>query len=176
VSRGAAFMAALAAAAALGTGLLAGCGSGGETTVELAPAAVRVQANANCRQLRHDAVKLAEGAFEGTNNLAKATTEKIVKPSIPLLERFAQHQQRLAAGSGDERLELYARLFEPVIVLAQERLRAGEESDAPVNNAARGFEILMGTVIEEQRQLAREAKIPACAVDFEKVLRTALRG
>ena len=170
-----ALVVALAAATVLGAGLLSGCGGGDETTQQ-ASTAVLARVNANCRQLRRDAVELTRGAFEGASNLAEAATENIIKPSIPLIERFASQQQKLAEGSGDPKLELYARLFEPEIILAQERLKAGEESNAPVNNAARGFEILMGSVADEQRQLAGEMGTAACAVDFEKVLRTALRG
>ncbi len=169
--------AALAVAGGLGLGLLSGCGGGSEgTSTVQASAAVRARADANCRQLRRDVVELGRGAFEGADNLAEATTEHIVRPSIPLLENFALRQQRLAKGSGDPQLQLYARLFEPVIVLAHERLRLGEESNAPFNPAAKGIEILTSTVAEEQRQLAREAGVEDCAIDFEQVLTTAIRG
>lgn len=155
----------------------AGCGSGGGNSTEAkASPAVLARTNANCRQLRRDLVDIGRGAFVGSSNLAEATTEHIIKPSIPLLETLARRQQRLAAGSGDPKLELYARLFEPITILAHERLQSGEESNSPLNVAARGFEILTSTVADEQRQVAREAGIADCAIDFEQVLTSALRG
>jgi hypothetical protein len=174
---GAVAAAALLAALLLSSALASGCGgSGDETSGQRASAAVRARANANCRQLRRDVVKLGSGAFDGSTNLAEATTERVIKPSIPLLESFAARQQRLARGTGDPEFELYARLFEPIVILAYERLRAGEEAESPFNVAARGFEILTSTVADEQQQVAKEAGLPDCAIDFEQVLTSALRG
>jgi hypothetical protein len=175
--RSAAVTGTLLAALFLFSALAAGCGGGGEeTSAQRASAAVLARANRNCRQLRRDVVKLGSGAFSGATNLAQATTEKVIKPSIPLLESFAARQQRLAGGTGDRKFELYARLFEPIVVLAHERLHAGEESDSPFNAAARGFEILTNTVADEQQQVAKEAGLADCGIDFEQVLTSALRG
>lgn len=166
--------------AALGAALLSGCGDGGEVdggaAEATASAAVLAKVNANCRQLRREAVELGRTALGPDTDLEEAATQNIIKPSIPLLERFALRQQRLAKGSGDQQLELYARLFEPVIVLTQERLRAGEEEGDAVGSAARGFEIMLETTVDEQRQAAGEAGAADCAIDFEKVLTRALRG
>lgn len=160
----------------LGAFVLAGCGGGGgnTTTTRSVSGKVLAEANGNCRQLRREAVALARGAFDGATNLSEAATKYIIRPSIPLLERFAARQQRLTKNSGDPKFELYGRFFEPIIVLAHERLRSGEESNSPYNTAARGFEILLTTTIDEQRQVAREVGMGACAIDFEKVLRSAL--
>jgi hypothetical protein len=168
---------ALLAASLLAGALLAGCGSGGggDSTQHVSPAIVS-RANANCRQLRRDLVALGNKAFVGSTNLAKAATERVVKPSIPLVESFARRQQQLAGESGDPEFELYARLFEPITILAHERLHSGEESDSPFNVAARGFEILTSTVADEQREVAREAGLADCAIDFEKALTSSLHG
>ncbi|HEX5928544.1 MAG TPA: hypothetical protein VFY48_04045 [Solirubrobacterales bacterium] len=158
---------------------LGGCGDGEESgqgpPSQAAPASVLEQADANCRQVRREAVQLADRAFSGDVNLSRAATERLIKPSVPLLEGFASRQQRLARGTGDPELELYARLFDPLIVLVQERLRSGEESDSPLNEASRGFELLTGSVADEQRQVAREAGLRDCAIDFEQALTSALR-
>ena len=169
----------LALAGVLLVVFLSGCGGGSEEeggSEQRASASVLAQVEANCRQLRREAVRLGRTALDADADLEEAATQNIVKPSIPLLERFAVRQQRLAEGSGDQALELYARLFDPVIVLTQERLRAGEEQDTPIDSAARGFEIMLGTVADEQRQVAREAGVADCAIDFEQVLTRALRG
>jgi hypothetical protein len=173
MKRVAACLGALALILTLGS--LAGCGADGDTaSSQQASAAVLARANANCRELRREVVELGRGAFAGATNLAEATTKRIVKPSIPLIESFSLRQQRLAKHSGDPTFELYTRLYEPIIALAHERLRIGEESTAPVNPAARGIEILTATVAGEQRQLAKKAGVADCAIDFEKVLRSAL--
>lgn len=156
--------------------LLAGCGDGGNgEPAPRASAAVLERADANCRQVRREALALARRAFAGDIDLSRAATERIVRPSIPLLEGFASRQQRLARGTGDPELELYARLFDPIIVLVEERLRSGEESDSPLNEASRGFELLAGTVADEQREAARAAGLRDCAIDLEQALTSALR-
>jgi hypothetical protein len=175
MTRGRCFL--LALALTLGaTAPLAGCGGGANDSGKRASDAVLARADVNCRELRRDIVELGRGAFTGSTNLAEAATQRIVKPSIPLLEDFALRQQRLARDSGDPKLQLYARLFEPIVVLAHERLRSGEESNSPLNAAAKGFEILTTSVVDEQRQVAKEAGLSACAIDFEQVLTSALRG
>jgi hypothetical protein len=156
---------------------IAGCGGSDSANPAELSSPVRAQAEANCRQVRREVVRFGRRAFANSTNLAEEATERVIKPSIPLLERFARRQQEALGGSGDPNAKLYLRLFDPLVALAYERLHSGEESgDSPFNTAARGFEILTGTVADEQRQAAREAGLPDCAIDFEQVLTSALRG
>lgn len=169
------------AAALIALGL-AGCGEGGGTTphsVEASPALLS-RANATCRYFRRETAKIGRRALNGNPNPAELTTERLVKPSIPLIERVARRQQALARQGNDPKLILYARLFEPIIVLAKERLRTGRNSERPGHAQAfvlsRGLENLMTEIGLEQRQVAREAKLPDCSINFEHVLTSSLSG
>ena len=74
-------------------------------------------------------------------------------------------------------MSLYSRLFEPIIVLAQERLRAGARyaaGDSAASTLARGYENLMTAVAGEQRDAAQRAGLRSCAIDFTKVLTRSL--
>jgi hypothetical protein len=161
---------------------LCGCGGSGQTRVppHAASQAVLARVDATCRQLRREVAELGRGALSGSSSIPELITERLVKPSIPLLERVAGHQQALAARSGDPKLALYAALFEPIIVLAQERLRTGRASERPGHAEAavlsRGYETLMTSVATEQRKVAREAGARACAINFEHVLTSSLSG
>ncbi len=77
------------------------------------PADVRAQANATCREFRRDVKQLGKGVL-GETDLSKSLTEKLVKPSIPLLERIAKRQQALAAEAGNRQLHSSTQsLFDP---------------------------------------------------------------
>jgi hypothetical protein len=175
---------AIAVAAACAGLVISGCGSSNGASdgspSSTAPRAIFARVNATCRDLRREVAKLGKGALNGNSSIVELITERLVKPSIPLLERVALRQQKLAAQSRDPKLILYARLFEPIIVLAQERLRTGRVSEHPgkaqATILARGFENLMTSVAAEQRQVAREARLPACAINFEHVLTSSLSG
>jgi hypothetical protein len=155
---------------------ISGCGGSGDDETEATPAkadpAIVAKADANCRQLRREAVKLARNAFSGAPDPGVVTT-RLVRPSLAVLESFARRQQRLARSSQNSEFQLYARLFEPIIVLAHQRVQAGLQYAAGVTEAstvARGYEDLMSTVAEEQREAARRAGLEACSIDFIRVL------
>ncbi len=160
---------------------ISGCGSGAggddnTMAAEASPATVTKEAEANCERLRRQVIRLGRRAFAGAPVPAE-TTARIVRPSLVLLEGFARRQQLLAKSSGDPALLLYARFFEPIIVLAHERVRTGElyaAGDAEASTVARGYENLMATVAAEQREAAQHAQLHACAIDFTRVLTRAL--
>lgn len=159
---------------------IAGCGGSGDgeteaTAANLDPAIV-AKADANCRQLRRNAVELARNAFSGAPDPGVVTT-RLVRPSLVVLESFARRQQQLARSSQNPEFRLYARLFEPIIVLAHQRVQAGLQYTAGVTEAstiARGYENLMSTVAEEQREAARRAGLESCSIDFIRVLTRSL--
>jgi hypothetical protein len=161
---------------------ISGCGGGsggsGDPSQAAASPATIAKAEANCEQLRRQVVRLGRRAFSGAP-VPTETTARIVRPSLVLLEGFARRQQLLAKASGDPTLLLYARLFEPIIVLAHERVSTGERyagGDTAASTLARGYENLMATVASEQREVARGAGLHACAIDFTSVLTNALTG
>ena len=161
---------------------ISGCGggSGGSSDVSQATAgpATVAKAEANCKRLRRQVVELGRRAFSGAP-VPTETTARIVRPSLVLLEGFARRQQLLAKASGDPALLLYARLFEPIVVLAHERVSTGERyaaGDTEASILSRGYENLMATVASEQRKAAKRAGLHACAIDFTSVLTNALTG
>jgi hypothetical protein len=159
--------------------VISGCGGGNGnesvTTANASPTAV-AKAEANCEQLRRRVIRLGRRAFRGAP-VPVETAARIVRPSLVLLEAFAHRQQLLAKSSGDPTFLLYARLFEPIIVLGHERLRTGEEyaaGNAEASTLARGYENLMTTVADEQREVAQHAGLEACAIDFTRILTRSL--
>lgn len=171
-----------AVAAIVLTLALAGCGGDSEGSGSAgeagADAATVAKAEANCKRLRRQVTRLGRRAFPGAP-IPTETTARLVRPSLRLLEVFARRQQVLAKSSGDPGLLLYARLFEPIIVLAQERIDVGERfaaGDTEAGTLTRGYENLMGTVAAEQREAAGRAGLRACAIDFTQVLTEALAG
>jgi hypothetical protein len=153
---------------------VAGCGGGSETeaTSTKADPAIVAKADANCRQLRRKVVKLARNAFSGAPDPG-VVTARLVRPTLVVLESFAHRQQQLARSSENPELQLYARLFDPIVVLAHQRVQAGQEYTAGVAEAstvARGYENLMSSVAEEQREAARRAGLEACSIDFIRLL------
>lgn len=141
---------------------------------------VLAHANGNCRWFRNEVAKLGKGALSDSGSIPELITERLVKPSIPLLEDMARRQQKLAAESGDPELLLYARLFDPIIVLAQERAHTGTISERPGHAQAailsKGFENMLTSVAIEQRDVARKAGATACSIDFKHVLISSLSG
>jgi hypothetical protein len=181
----------LSAAIAAGLVIVAimGCGGGDQapdtraqaTGTRLASAAILARANANCRRFLRQARALGDGAFsQGSGTVSELATENVIKPSIPLLEEMARRQQKLARAARNRDLSLYADLFDPFIVLTQERLRSGQaviRTDSELERErSTELEDQMTEISEEQRGAARRAGLPDCAVDFRKALVSALTG
>jgi hypothetical protein len=162
---------AASAIAASGCGGGNGASEGGQP--EGAPPAVISKANSNCRYLRREAKQIGRGALAGYTpaSALQTTTERLVKPSISLLERVAKRQQALEPEADDPWFDLYADLFDPIVVTAQERLRAGRENDY---GQARELEELLTSLGLEQKAAARHAGLRDCNVDFQHILLSSL--
>jgi len=161
---------------------ISGCGDDGSEGgvaggAEASPAAI-ARADANCRYFQRQIHKIGKGALRGPGNIPKLATENLVKPSIPLLERVARRQQAVARESHDPGIQLYADFFNPIIVLAQRRLRLGRLAEKPGDTEdlvrAREVEELLSQLGLEQRQAAHEAGLAACDLDFQHELLTSL--
>lgn len=154
--------------------LLSACGGSGEQqqTVAKPPPAVLAKATAICNQFLRETKQLGKGALGNPpSTTLELTTERLVKPSIPLLERAAQRQQALEPQAHSSVFNLYADLFDPIVILAQKRLQAGRAEDAL---EAKRIEGLLSNLGEEQRRAARVAGLPACDVDYQSVLLSSL--
>lgn len=155
--------------------LLSSCGSdggGGEPNETQAAPAVAAKANAICREFRHEirqiGLKVPGNLPPGT--LAE-TTKLLVEPSILVLERTANRLQALKPAAESASFELYAGLFDPLIVLAGKRLEAGRAGDSA---ASEGFDAMLTDFGIEQRRAAELAGLRQCDVDFEQVLVSSL--
>jgi hypothetical protein len=155
--------------------LISACGGDAGTepsTAAKTPTAVAARANAICREFRRETSQIGKAV---PGNLPPGTlaltTELLVKPSIPVLERVANRLHALEPETGDPNFALYAGLYDPIVVLAQKRLAAGEAGDA---SASDGFDAMLTDFGVEQQRVARLAGLRGCDVDFERVLVSSL--
>jgi hypothetical protein len=159
--------------------VIPGCGGGedsGATEAESeVPPAVVARANATCRHFVREIKQIGTGALARgpeTTNL-ELTTENLVKPSIPLLERVGKQQQALQKAAHNPWFDLYAELFDPIVALAKQRQRSGEADDF---YRSRDLEELLTNLGLEQMEAARNAGVRDCNVDFQNVLLSSLSG
>jgi hypothetical protein len=149
-----------------------GDGDGKAATETRAPAAVLAHANAICADFLRETKQLGKGALADPPSTAlELTTERLIRPSIPLLESAATRMQALEPAADDLLFSLYADLFDPAVVLAEERLQAGLEGDAV---ESKRLEAALSSIDLEQRQAARILGLPNCDVDFQNVLLSSL--
>jgi hypothetical protein len=151
----------------------AGEGHGGGVRPGKLPPTVLARADANCRYFLRETKQIGRRALADPSStvILELTTERLVKPSIPLLEHVADRQQALESMAHDPRFDLYANLFDPIIAIAYERLGAGRVGD-PVRS--KNLEELLTNIGLEQRQAARDAGLRDCDIDFQHVLLSSL--
>ncbi len=126
------------------------------------------RANANCRYLLRQTKQLGKGVLVGPlSAVRKRINERVIGPGIALLERVATRQQVLQPAFHDPRFDLYANLFDPIIVLAQQRLQSGRDGNLSQSKKLEG---LLASLGSEQQNAARAAGLPACDQDFEQEL------
>jgi hypothetical protein len=154
------------------TGVLAACGGGGESSStvsekRLDPVVVK-RANAVCREFERELVAIAEGALANPpHTVLELTTQRLVKPVIPVLERTAARLRALRAQGTSPSFDLFVNLFDPGIVLAEKRVTAGEEGSIA---RSRGLEKQLTNLSETQRRAAANAGLADCSIDFSHVL------
>lgn len=162
--------------------LAAGCGGGGGESdanlggpgqSEALPAEIASRADSNCRDFLLEARRIGRKAFGDAppTTILELATERLVKPSIPVLEGMAKRQQGLEPEADSSSFNLYAELFDPIVAIARERLAAGRAGDAA---KAKRLEELLTNLGLEQRQAAREAGLADCDIDFQHALLSSL--
>src|SRR4051794_27572502 len=166
-----------ALAAVLGVGLSASsCGGGADGTTRAtsrpAPHAIpdRVvsRANRNCRSMLRSVKRIGERThLSGYASGLELTTEAFAAPGLELVKRLARQQRRLRAAAADPRFDAYADLFDPIIVLGEQRLAAGRADDLTQSEQ---LQELLTDLGAEQRETAAEAGLRDCDVDFLSVL------
>jgi hypothetical protein len=95
------------------------------------------------------------------------TTEAFAKPGLELVKRLARQQRRLRAAAADPRFDAYADLFDPIIVLGEQRLAAGRADDLAQSEQ---LQELLTDLGAEQRETAGDAGLRDCDVDFLAIL------
>jgi hypothetical protein len=146
-------------------GSVASCGDdGNQAEGSAASQRAIARADANCRQMLREVRQLAKGVLNsGYSNTLELTTEGFAKPGIALVQRVARRQQALARQTADPQFALYAELFDPIVVLAEQRLHSGQVGEVARSQVLQ--DLLTGIGVE-QRQAARRAGLHDCDVDF----------
>ena len=147
---------------------------GGKPASNVASRQAVAKANANCRAMLRQVKQLAKGVLSsGYSNTLELTTEGFGGPGIKVVKRIAKRQQALAPKVSDPRFDLYVRLFDPILVLAQQRLRAGRAEDL-----ARSLNLQerLTTLGIEQGLAAEQAGLPDCEIDFLDAMVRAASG
>jgi hypothetical protein len=155
---------------------LAACGGGNDAdsgaAVSKASPMALAKAESICRDFLRETKQLGKGALANPpRTTLELTTERLVRPSIPLLESAARRMQALAPEAHSPLFGLYADLFDPAIVLAEKRLAAGRVGDAA---ESKRLESALSNIDLEQRRAARLLGLANCDRDFQNVLLSSL--
>jgi hypothetical protein len=155
-----------------------GCGGHGASTGANSAGALSSKtvaaANANCRFLLRAARTLGKGVLSGNvNQIRQRIDTMVVKPSIPLLEQVADRQQALEREANSAPYATYADLFDPIIVLTQERLAAGQAGN---HSLATLIEKLAANLEVVQERTAQRLGLHDCEPDFQRILINSLSG
>ena len=163
--------------ALLALSLVAGCGGGGgDASTQKAAAAegppnakAAAAAEAICAQLVARAGRMGVEFSTGsdpTQGIAGAldlTTEKLIKPAIPIVEGSSRQLRALKPQAQSVSFDAYVNFYDPIVALLHERVEAGEAGDP---NRAHDLELQLIDLSAVQRRLAREAGLRTCDVDF----------
>jgi hypothetical protein len=96
---------------------------------------------------------------------ALSLTTQLIKPALPIVEDSARRLRALRAEADSVKFDAYVNLFDPVLALLHERVNAGEAGESI---RAHELEQQLVEMIELQRELAQEAGLGTCDVDFIK--------
>lgn len=150
--------------------LLPGCGgggsdSGGSTRAGAAERARYVRtADPICKRTIEAIQRLNLAPSTGPHaNILTPTTEGLVRPGIPILAREAARLRALQPRPNDVDLRTYLGIFDPILVLAEQRLRAGEKPDTA--EATRLENLIVG-LENDQARAAHRFGFQYCGTGF----------
>jgi hypothetical protein len=109
----------------------------------------------------------------GEGDALTLTTRELVEPALPILERSAGRLRALEGRANSLALKSYVALYDPIVAVVRDRVEAGEAGDA---TRAHALELQMLDLSEIQRQVAREAGLKTCDVDFIHTFATSGRA
>lgn len=152
--------------------VLAACGGGqgSESAAASAqpPPRIRARADAICRNLLREVEAIGAGALRNPPaTTLELTTERLVRPSVPVLRRAATRLGALESAAHSRPYSLFTDLFDPFLVLTEKRLRAGREGDG---ERSRGLEEQLTDLSLTQRRAAHLAGLRDCDIDFPHAL------
>jgi hypothetical protein len=158
-------------AVALAALALGGCGGGSKTAsrglsagASAPPGAYVARADRICAEMIADARRIGDRFQQIPHvgvDVLTLTTQRLVKPAIPILEASSGRLRALEAANVN--FDSYVALFDPIVSLAHDRARAGEAGDS---DRAHTLELLLLELGSLQRRLAHEAGLKACDVDY----------
>lgn len=136
----------------------------GKPVVHVIPGNIAAQANGNCRWMLRGVKQIGEKASRsGYTSGLELTTEGIARPGLRLIKDLAARQRALEDAAADPRFDAYLDLFDPIIVLGEQRLEAGQAGD---ERRSKQLQELLTDLDAEQRETAAQAGLRACDVDF----------
>ncbi len=166
--------------------LFGGCGGSDETLTRSAAGAIessehqpvpridRAQylkrAEAICSRSAHEIHALGRAlprVFSQSGSYQKAITNGLVRPGIEILNTEAARLRSLGPAPSSRESEVFLGLFDPIIELAHERLRAGNSGDP---EHARTLELMIASLEDEQSAAARGLGLHACSLEFTHAL------
>jgi hypothetical protein len=168
---------AVAVALVVVASLLVGCGSGGgpssstgSVTTSLSASEIarqKQEAEAICGRMVVDAHHLGQkaGGVDASKykSTLEFTTEALIAPALPVIERSARELREVKGEGGERHLDAYVGMFDPILSLLIERVRAGRDGDGDKSHEIEEQLIELGGI---QQQLAEEAGLKACTVDL----------
>lgn len=100
---------------------------------------------------------------ELTSSPLVMTTERLIKPAIPVVEARSRQLRALKPEADSVEFDSYVDLFDPILALLRERAAAGDAGDA---NQAHEIELQLIDLTALQGRLAHDAGLDSCDVDF----------
>jgi hypothetical protein len=133
-----------------------------------APSSASVtDAEAICSEMvaksRQMGAEFSASASNLTSDALTLTTQNLIKPAIPIVDRSSRRLRSLRPEARSVRFDAYVNLFDPILALLRERVTAGEEGDP---TRAHELELQLIDLSALQRSLARRAGLKTCDVDF----------
>jgi hypothetical protein len=154
-----------------------GCGSGGgsstDGTVAAAPSTAVSTRQARevegvCRRMAAEAGRLGRKVLASTDaaeyeSTLEFTTEALIAPALPVVEARAAELRAIRGDAAEPQLSAFVNLFDPILALLEDRLRAGRQGDS---EEAHELELQVIDLGQIQHALAEEAGLKGCEVDL----------
>jgi hypothetical protein len=160
------------AAVALAIALLTGCGGSDSSGSDQhgAPAAERARFAARADPICQEAVRKVKAlrivsSTRPDSNALSAITESLVRPGIAILSQEAARLRALQPRPDDSDLNRYLGLFDPILVLAQQRLQLAAQPRPDIERA-HNTETDIGSLEDAQATYAKSFGFKVCGTGF----------